>query len=103
MATRGSRQIVKVKSDAYSAPTDKRLHPSTKPEPMLRHFMEMLVDENTQMLDPTCGSGASVRAAESLGATHVLGLEIDKQYVEPARLALKQARQKRAAERSAEL
>jgi hypothetical protein len=97
MATRGARQIVKVKADSYNAPTDKKLHPSTKPEPMLRHFMEMLVDDTTIMLDPTCGSGASLRAAESLGAKHVLGLEIDKQYVEPARLALKQARQKRAA------
>lgn len=97
MATRGSRQIAKVKSDSYSAPTDKRLHPSAKPEPMLRHFMEMLVDETTVLLDPTCGSGASLRAAESLGAIQVLGLEIDKQYVEPARLALKQARQKRTA------
>lgn len=97
LATRGERQIVKVKSDYYSAPTDKKLHPSTKPEPMLRHFMEMLVDESTLLLDPTCGSGASLRAAESLGAKQVLGLEIDRQYIEPARLALKQARMKRAA------
>ncbi len=99
MATRGSRQIAKVKSDSYSSPTDKKLHPSTKPEPMLRHFMEMLVDESTIMLDPTCGSGASLRAAESLGAKSVLGLEIDLQYVEPARIALRQARAKRLAER----
>ncbi len=100
MATRGSRQIAKVKADSYSAPTDKKLHPSTKPEPMLRHFMEMLVDETTIMLDPTCGSAASLRAAESLGAKRVLGLEIDKQYIDPARLALKQARAKRLAERT---
>jgi len=100
LASRGNRNIARVKGDAYSAPTDKKLHPSTKPEPMLRHFMEMLVDDTTIMLDPTCGSGASLRAAESLGASHVLGLEIDKQYVDPARLALKQARMKRAAERT---
>lgn len=99
LASRGARNIARVKGDAYSAPTDKKLHPSTKPEPMLRHFMEMLVDETTTMLDPTCGSGASLRAAESLGASRVLGLEIDKQFVEPARFALKQARGKKAAER----
>ncbi len=99
MASRGSRQIVKVKADYYQAPTDKRLHPSTKPEPVLRHFMEMLVDDTTLVLDPTCGSASSLRAAESLGAKAVLGLEIDKQYIEPARLALKQARAKRMAER----
>lgn len=101
MASRGARNIARVKADSYSAPTDKKLHPSTKPEPMLRHFMEMLVDETTVMLDPTCGSGASLRAAESLGAKHVLGLEIDPQFCEPARLALKQARMKRAAEKGA--
>lgn len=101
MASRGSRNIAKVKGDCYSAPTDKKLHPSTKPEPMLRHFMEMFVDETTIMLDPTCGSAASLRAAESLGAKHVLGLEIDRQFCEPARLALKQARMKRAAEKGA--
>ena len=100
MASRGHRQIVSVKSDSYSAPTDKRLHPSTKPEPVLRHFMEMLVDDTTLMLDPTCGSASSLRAAESLGAKQVLGLEIDQQYIEPARLALKHARQKRLAEKS---
>lgn len=102
LASRGNRNIAKVKGDAYSAPTDKKLHPSTKPEPMLRHFMEMLVDETTTMLDPTCGSGASLRAAESLGAKHTLGLEIDPQYIGPARLALKQARALRAAERAAQ-
>lgn len=101
LASRGQRQIARVKGDAYSAPTDKKLHPSTKPEPMLRHFMEMLVDETTSLLDPTCGSGAALRAAESLGARHVLGLEIDRQFIDPARLALKQARAKRAAEGAA--
>lgn len=96
-ASRGSRQIARVKADAYPSPSDRQLHPSAKPEPMLRHFMEMLVDDTTSLLDPTCGSGAAVRAAESLGAARVLGLEMDLKYVEPARAALKLARAKAAA------
>ncbi len=96
-ASRGDRQLVQVKADAYSAPTDPRLHPSTKPEPMLRHFMTMLIDGHSLVLDPTCGSGASLRAAESLGAAQVLGLEIDPEYVGPARRALASARVLRAA------
>lgn len=96
LASRGARQIVQIKADAHTAQIDRTLHPSTKPEPMLRHFMTMLVDETTHFLDPTCGSASSLRAAESLGATRVLGLEIDMQYVEPARLALRQFRTKRA-------
>ena len=92
LASRSKRQIVRVKSDAHSAPTDKRLHPSTKPEPVLRHFFEMFVDENTLMLDPTCGSGASLRAAESLGARHTLGLEIDPDFAKAASDELKRHR-----------
>jgi ParB/RepB/Spo0J family partition protein len=94
---RGKRQLVKMVADAYSAPTDKRLHISTKPEPMLRHFMQMVVDENTTLLDPTAGSGAALRAAESLGAKQVLGLEIDQQACEIARQALRNARALRQA------
>lgn len=95
--TRGKRQIVRIVSDAYAAHTDKTLHPSTKPEPMLRHFFQMLVDEQTSMFDPTSGSGASIRAAESLGAKYTLGLEIDEAFLKPARTALKMARLKQAA------
>jgi ParB family transcriptional regulator, chromosome partitioning protein len=95
--TRGKRQIVRVVSDAYGAPTDKALHPSCKPEPMLKHFFGMLVDDSTTMLDPTCGSGSSVRAAEWHGAKLVLGLEQDPGFCDSARKALHMDRIKRAA------
>jgi site-specific DNA-methyltransferase (adenine-specific) len=71
---------------------------SEKPEPMLRHFFGMLVDENTVMLDPTCGSGSSLRAAESLGAKHVLGLELNPEFAALAREALKRSRKLKTAE-----
>jgi ParB/RepB/Spo0J family partition protein len=100
MASRGHRQIVKVVSDAYSAPTDKRFHVSTKPEPMLRHFMSMLVDDNSWVLDPTCGGASSIRAAEDLGAAHCLGMDIDPKCVEVAQMALKNSRSLRLASRS---
>lgn len=96
-ASRDDRLVVKSKSNAYAAPTSKEFHQSEKPEPMLRHFMEMFVDENTLMLDPTCGSGSSLRAAESLGAKRVFGLEINSEFCEGARSALKRFRVLRAA------
>jgi len=72
---------------------------SEKPEPVLRHFFGMLVDENTVMLDPTCGSGSAVRAAESIGAKYCLGLEINPEFADLAREALKRSRNlKKAAE-----
>jgi DNA modification methylase len=52
----------------------------------------MFVDEFTLMLDPTCGSGSSLIAAESLGARHVLGLEIDKDFCEQANRSVRKAR-----------
>ena len=93
---RGDMPLARLKSDAYAAPSDRSIHPSTKPEPMLRYFFEMIVDDQTSIFDPTCGSGAAIRAAERLGAKRVLGLEIDWQYCEAARLALKDSRAKMA-------
>lgn len=92
MATRGDRPLVKPLANAYAAPTARALHPSTKPEPMLRHFFGMFVDETSRMLDPTCGAGSSLRAAESLGAHSVLGIERQEQYVSAGRKALREFR-----------
>lgn len=88
----GDRKTVKLISDVYGAPKANSDHVSEKPEPMLRHFFGACVDTNTRLLDPTCGSGASLRAAESLGATRVLGLEINPEYCESARARLRQSR-----------
>lgn len=91
-AAREDRKIVRTISGAYGSPTNKDLHPSTKPEPMLRHFMQMFVDENTTLLDPTCGSGSALRAAESLGAKRVLGLEVSEEYAKNANVAMRNFR-----------
>lgn len=101
LASRGSRNLVRIAGDAYSAPTDKRLHLSAKPEPVLKHFMSMLVDDTTSLLDPTCGSASSLRAAEELGAARVLGMDIDEQSVALARTALRNSRSLRGATRRA--
>lgn len=98
LASRSKRPLVRVAADVYGSPTDKRLHPSCKPEPMLRHFFSMLCDSGTELLDPTCGSGSSLRAAESLGAKRVLGLERDENFARGAKLELERARKLRAAE-----
>lgn len=89
IASREDRLIVKAVSNTYGAPTDKTHHHSTKPEPVLKHFFQMFIDEHSSLLDPTCGSGSALRAAESLGATRVLGLELDKENADAAKSALK--------------
>ena len=99
IGSRGDRHIIKAVSNCYGAPTAKEFHQSEKPEPMLRHFFQMFVDEFTRMFDPTCGSGTSLRAAESLGAPDVVGLEINPEFCEGARTALRKFRNLRALEK----
>lgn len=96
IASREDRPIIKTCANAYSAPTDKRFHPSTKPEPVLRHFFQMFVDDSTRMLDPTCGSASALRAAESMEAGYVLGLELSLETATTARGALRDFRNLRS-------
>jgi ParB/RepB/Spo0J family partition protein len=90
--SRGDRKIVGPISNALAAPTDHEQHMSTKPETVLHNFFRMFVDETSHVLDPTCGSGTAICAAESLGAARVLGLEINKEFAERASLALATSR-----------
>jgi hypothetical protein len=88
LASRGDRKIVRAKVNWFSHPgKDKSIHMSEKPVPMLKHFLEMLVDDYTVFLDPTCGSGNSVKAASALGAPSVLGMERDPTFYARAREA----------------
>jgi ParB/RepB/Spo0J family partition protein len=99
LVSRGDRPIIRAVSNAYGAPKGSGDHQSEKPEPMLRHFFQMVVDENTRLLDPTCGSGSSLRAAESLGAKNVLGLEVNEEFASAARSALRKFRTLKSMER----
>ena len=95
LISRGDAFLLEVISDLFPHPIDRALHPSTKPQPMLEHFFRMFVDQYASVLDPTCGSGSSLRAAESLGAKRVLGLELDPTHHKVAVGALQRAREDR--------
>lgn len=95
--SRGDRKVVSSVSNAYAAPTDRSIHMSAKPEPVLRHFFRMFCDSSTLMLDPTCGSGTSLRAAESLSARYVLGVECNSDFAGRAQLELDKSRRLRNA------
>lgn len=99
---RADRQIIRAVNNAYPAPTKKTLHLSEKPEPVLRHFFQMFVDGLSEVFDPTCGSGGALRAAESLGAKRVFGMDIDQGHVNTARTELQRARVLAAASKMGE-
>jgi ParB family chromosome partitioning protein len=90
--SRGDRKILTPVQNACYLPTDRDQHMSTKPEPVLRHFFRMIVDSTSSVLDPTCGSGTALRAAESLGAANVQGIEINKDFADRANLRLEKSR-----------
>jgi ParB family chromosome partitioning protein len=81
---RGDRKILRAKSNAFTHPTTMEVHTHEKPVAVLTHFMEMLVDENTAILDPTCGGGSAIRAARLLGAKRFLGLDTNSEHVAAA-------------------
>ncbi len=85
MASRGDRKIVQAVSNVFGGPTTKEIHMSEKPKPMLKHFFRMFVDENSYMLDPTCGSGNAVAVADGMQAKLVVGLEKDEEFYNLAR------------------
>jgi len=93
LITRGDRPIIKPLDMSIASPSmrARRIHPSEKPEPVLRHFFSMLIDETTMILDPTCGSGTAIRAAMALGAKGGLGLELDPDFCADAQEALRRA------------
>lgn len=92
LITRGDRQIIKAVGDAYGAPTRKSdsIHISEKPVPVLRHFMQLCVDGFSEVFDPTAGSGSALRAAHSMGAKRVYGLELNPDYADGAQREFEQ-------------
>lgn len=89
-ASRGDRLLTSkgAKANVFAAPgRGKSIHMNEKPVAMLRHFMEMCVDEYSQVLDPTCGSANALKAASILGAPTVLGLERDGEFYDRAKEA----------------
>lgn len=77
---RGETKIVTAVDNIFDAAVTKEIHMSEKPLPMLKHFLRMVVDDTTSILDPTCGSGNALKAAKSLGAKRVLGIEKDPEF-----------------------
>lgn len=79
--TRNERFIISAVGNAVGWPgRDKEIHMSEKPVGMLKHFFRMVCDTNTVFLDPTCGSGNSVKTALELKANHAIGLEINPEF-----------------------
>lgn len=85
---RGDRRLARLDQDIFIGRTDEKLHINQKPVDMLKHFLSLVVDEHSAVLDPTCGSGSALAAARDLGAARILGLELDASNAEVARFVV---------------
>jgi site-specific DNA-methyltransferase (adenine-specific) len=81
-AVRGGRQILHPYAASFASPVEKQYHISEKPIEVLNHFLSMLVNEFTEIFDPTCGSGNALLVAKRLGAKRGLGLDIEQAHVD---------------------
>lgn len=89
VVSRGDRQTRKLISNAIALPTEfSRFHISTKPKEVLRYFFQAFVDENTCILDPTCGSANALIVAKEMKAKAILGIEKNEEFVNQVRLDL---------------
>lgn len=86
LARHGIRPLIEARKAAYSAPRPiNPVHPQQRSESVLRHFLGMIINETTDFLDPTCGSGTALRAADACGARSIFGIEFDPKYAAIAR------------------
>ena len=90
----GDRKVIKSVPNSTYHKVEKTDHISTKPKAMLGKFFEMFVDESTEILDPTCGSGGALVAAQILGAKRIVGLDINEEHVDTTQRGLKLARKR---------
>lgn len=82
----GDARIENQFSNACYLPTNRqRTHISEKPMEVLQSFFRIILSEDTEILDPCCGSGTSIASAKVLGAKRGLGIELDQEAALAAR------------------
>ena len=61
-----------------------KIHPTQKPVKVLKKLIEVFTDEGDVVIDPCCGSGATLRAAYELGRS-AYGFEIERTFYNRAK------------------
>ena len=61
-----------------------KLHPTQKPIPVLKRLINIFTDPGDGVIDPTAGSGSTLRAASELGR-NAYGFEIKKNFVKDSK------------------
>lgn len=69
--------------------TERGLHPTQKPVPLLEYLVRTYTNEGDTVLDNCMGSGSTGVAVKRVGGRHFIGIEQNKQYFDIARERIK--------------
>lgn len=86
-ATKGSRKLNTRKFDVVSVnrvPTTKAIHPTQKPEELIKVFLEASAHTKDTIIDPFMGSGSTIKAIKEYGNLNYIGIELDKDRFDKA-------------------
>jgi len=88
-ATKGNRNINKRKADILAVPrisTQNAIHPTQKPEALIKELLEVSAIIGDTVCDPFMGSGSTIKAIkEYSNQINYIGIEIDKERFEKAK------------------
>ncbi len=75
ISNRGVPNVLRIKRI-----TSSDIHPTEKPIELMKALLDVVTSEDMVVLDPLCGSGSVLVAAEEIGR-HGVGFEISDKYV----------------------
>lgn len=71
--------------------TERGLHPTQKPVPLLEYLVRTYTNEGDTVLDNCMGSGSTGVAVKSVGGRHFIGIEQNQVYFDIARKRIEEA------------
>ena len=86
-ATKGRRKLNTRKFDIINinrVPTTKAIHPTQKPEEVIKVMLEASAHSKDTVIDPFMGSGSTIKAVKEYGDLNYIGIELDRERYEKA-------------------
>ena len=86
-ATKGRRKLNTRKFDIINVnrvPTTKAIHPTQKPEEVIKVMLEASAHSKDTVIDPFMGSGSTIKAIKEYGNLNYIGIELDRERYEKA-------------------
>ena len=87
-ATKGNRSVNTRKADILAVPrvpTQTAIHPTQKPEALIKELLDVSAIMGDTVCDPFMGSGSTVKAVREAGRLNYIGIEIDAARFEKAK------------------